>query len=174
MPDQADSAQDSNDNKEGGTQSVDGSQEGDAEKVAEETFGGLLEVTGSKEGKSLRESRQKVVEGAREPDKRKVKTAEELSQEIENDHRKADLEIKKGLAKKLLRLMVVQLAITDIVFVVYAWVGMHWKLPIGAVQVWVGATLLQLIAIVHTITKSLFPNNDGKQARKRKRRKKTK
>jgi hypothetical protein len=44
------------------------------------------------------------------------------------------------------------------VFITYAWVGHDWSVPAGVVQVWLGATFVQIVGVVIVITRSLFPS----------------
>jgi hypothetical protein len=72
-----------------------------------------------------------------------------------------DIQLKKTYARWLLRLVAVQLFVADAVFVVYAWAGEHWRLDTGVVQVWLVATLVELIGVALVITRYLFPRRDG-------------
>jgi hypothetical protein len=47
---------------------------------------------------------------------------------------------------------------------VFAWVGADWDLPAGVIEVWLGATVVQVVGIVLIVTRHLFPNRDGKPA----------
>jgi hypothetical protein len=71
-----------------------------------------------------------------------------------------DILLKKSYATALLRLVAVQLFVADAVFIVYAWVGMHWRLDAGVIQVWLAATLVELIGVALVITQYLFPRRD--------------
>jgi hypothetical protein len=71
-----------------------------------------------------------------------------------------DILLKKSYATSLLRLVALQLFIADAVFVAYAWAGMHWRLEAGVVQVWLVATLVELIGVALVITQYLFPRRD--------------
>lgn len=71
-----------------------------------------------------------------------------------------DIRLKKTYAKWLLLLVAGQLVVADVVFVVYAWAGEHWHLEAGVVQVWLGATLVELIGVALVITRYLFPRRD--------------
>jgi hypothetical protein len=54
-----------------------------------------------------------------------------------------------------------QLAITDVVFIVFAAVGKHWKLSDTDINVWLGATVVQVVGIVTVVTRHLFPRRDS-------------
>lgn len=78
----------------------------------------------------------------------------------EQDHRQ-DIELKRFYAKGLFWLLGVQMALADTVFVAYAWAGEHWTLSPEVINVWLGATVVQLIGIVLVVTRYLFPRRDG-------------
>jgi hypothetical protein len=71
-----------------------------------------------------------------------------------------DIHLKKRYAKLLLWLVVAQLFVADAVFVAYAWAGRNWILEAGVIQVWLGATFVELVGIVLVITRYLFPRRD--------------
>lgn len=71
-----------------------------------------------------------------------------------------DIQLKRTYAKWLLLLMAGQLVVADAIFVVYAWAGEHWHLDAGVIQVWLAATLVELIGVALVITRYLFPRRD--------------
>lgn len=71
-----------------------------------------------------------------------------------------DIHLKKSYATNLLRLVALQLLIADAVFIAYAWAGMHWRLDSEVIQIWLGATLIELIAVALVVTQYLFPRRD--------------
>jgi hypothetical protein len=72
-----------------------------------------------------------------------------------------DIQLKKTYAKWLLILVAAQLLVADAVFVTYAWAGNGWHLEASVIQVWLGATLVELIGVALVITRYLFPRRDG-------------
>lgn len=72
-----------------------------------------------------------------------------------------DILLKKSYARALLLLVAFQLAVADTVFIAYAWAGMSWRLEAGVVEVWLGATLVELIGVALVITRYLFPRRDA-------------
>jgi hypothetical protein len=60
----------------------------------------------------------------------------------------------------LRRLLGAQLAIADIVFVVYAWAGKNWELDSSVIDIWLGATVVQVVGVVLVVTRHLFPQRD--------------
>jgi hypothetical protein len=71
-----------------------------------------------------------------------------------------DIQLKKTYAKWLLILVAAQLFVADAVFVAYAWAGNQWHLETSVVEVWLGATLVELIGVALVITRYLFPRRD--------------
>ena len=53
-------------------------------------------------------------------------------------------------------LMGVQVIVANVVFVLYAHHN-DWQIPTGAIQAWLAATVVQVIAVVAVITRSLHP-----------------
>jgi len=81
---------------------------------------------------------------------------------LANLDRAQDINLKREYARNLLRLMVAQVVLVNGIFVAYAWAGKGWNLESGVVQVWIGATVVQVVGITAIVTRSLFPNRDGK------------
>jgi len=74
---------------------------------------------------------------------------------------KQELELRQTYAGWLLLLLALQLVLANVIFWVYAEVGEHWKLPDGVIQIWLGATVVQMVGIVTVVTVHLFPKRDG-------------
>ncbi len=59
--------------------------------------------------------------------------------------------------------MVIQIIIADVAFYIYGYEhvenGHFWAIPAGAIQVWLGATVVQVIGVVLVIARSLFPSD---------------
>src|SRR5437588_10711951 len=60
----------------------------------------------------------------------------------------------------LLAALVAQLMAADVVFVLYAAWGVHWRIPSAVMSAWLSATVVEVIGVVYVITKSLFPLRD--------------
>jgi hypothetical protein len=73
-----------------------------------------------------------------------------------------DRELKKKYATWLCWLLSAQLALADTVFVVYAWAGKHWRLDGPVIEIWLGATVVQVVGVVLVVTRHLFPQRDQK------------
>jgi hypothetical protein len=79
---------------------------------------------------------------------------------LHEKERKQDRELKPSYATWLRRSLTTQLIVADLVFVVYAWVGKKWVLEPVVVNVWLGATVVQVIGVVLVVTRHLFPQRD--------------
>jgi hypothetical protein len=71
--------------------------------------------------------------------------------------RSQDIRLKGMYAVALLVGLASQVVIVDGLVYLYAWQGRDWNLPPSVVQVWIGATVVQIIGIVLVITRYLFP-----------------
>jgi hypothetical protein len=54
-----------------------------------------------------------------------------------------------------------QMIVANAVFIAYAWAGNNWHLEASVIQIWLGATLVELIGVTLVITRYLFPRRDG-------------
>jgi len=79
---------------------------------------------------------------------------------LQNLDVRQNIGLKKTYAKWLLRAMAAQIFIADLIFVVYAWAGVHWKVEPSVMQAWLGATVIQIVSVVVVVTRYLFPNRD--------------
>lgn len=79
---------------------------------------------------------------------------------------KQDIELKLSYATWLRRALSVQLVVADGVFVAFAWAGKHWKLGASEIEVWLGATVVQVVGIVLVVTRHLFPERAARRADK--------
>jgi hypothetical protein len=81
------------------------------------------------------------------------------SDELATEGMRHDLKLRKRVATFALWAVAIQLVAADVAFFTYAWVGEHWKLPVAAIDVWLGATVVQIIGILYVITNYLFPKS---------------
>jgi hypothetical protein len=72
--------------------------------------------------------------------------------------------LRQSYADWILRMLGAQFLVADIVFVAFAWGGKHWDLPPDVIEVWLAATVIQVVGIVAIVTRHLFPNRDGRPA----------
>lgn len=51
----------------------------------------------------------------------------------------------------------VQILAADVTFVLIAWRGYEWRVPVEAIVAWLSATVVQVVGVVLVITRYLFP-----------------
>jgi hypothetical protein len=64
-------------------------------------------------------------------------------------------------------LLSVQLAVADVVFILYADLGVHWRLSEPLVGAWLGAAVIQVVGVVAVVTKYLFSGHSASEAVRR-------
>jgi hypothetical protein len=69
--------------------------------------------------------------------------------------------LRQKYADWIICLLGAQFLVADAVFVAFAWAGRRWDLPPGVVEVWLAATVVQVVGVVAVVTRHLFPNRDG-------------
>jgi hypothetical protein len=72
--------------------------------------------------------------------------------------------LRQNYADWIIRVLGAQLLVADAVFIVFAWAGKDWQLSSGVIEIWLAATVLQVIAVVAIVTRHLFPNRDQAEA----------
>lgn len=77
---------------------------------------------------------------------------------IDQQDRTQDIALKRMVAKFATRTMATQLVVADAVFIAYGF-GEHWRMPVAAIEVWLAATVIEVIGVVLVIAKYLFPAN---------------
>jgi hypothetical protein len=65
--------------------------------------------------------------------------------------------LRQKYADWILWLLGAQFVVADSVFVAFAWAGQGWDLSSGVVEVWLAATVVQVVAVVAIVTRHLFP-----------------
>lgn len=97
------------------------------------------------------------------PDDYKFLGERERVQELAR--RKLFAEQEHGLRERyagwILWLLGAQFLVADAVFVAFAWAGRSWDLPSGVMEVWLAATVVQVVGVVAVVTRHLFPGRDG-------------
>lgn len=73
--------------------------------------------------------------------------------------------LRQRYADWILWLLGTQFVIADAVFVTFAWVGKSWDLSSGVIEIWLVATVVQVVAVVAIVTRHLFPSRDRSEAR---------
>jgi hypothetical protein len=72
--------------------------------------------------------------------------------------------LRQKYADWILWLLGAQFVVADAVFVAFAWAGRGWDLAPGVIEVWLAATVVQVVGVVAVVTRHLFPNRDGEEA----------
>ncbi len=73
-------------------------------------------------------------------------------------------ELRQSYADWIIRVLGAQLFVADLVFVALAWAGWNWELSSGVIEVWLAATVVQVVGVVAIVTRHLFPNRDRGEA----------
>lgn len=84
--------------------------------------------------------------------------------ELKRRFAEQEYELRKAYATRILILLFGQFLISNAVFVAFAWAGRDWQLTTAVIDVWLAATAVQVVGIVLVVTRSLFPERDGKPA----------
>jgi len=90
---------------------------------------------------------------------------------LDEQERALEISIRRSFAKQehglrqryadwILRLLGAQFVVADAVFVAFAWAGTGWEVPSGVIEVWLAATVVQVVGVVAVVTRHLFPNRD--------------
>jgi hypothetical protein len=72
--------------------------------------------------------------------------------------------LRQNYADWIIRVLGAQLFVADVVFVALAWAGWNWELSSGVIEVWLVATVVQVVGVVAIVTRHLFPNRDRSEA----------
>lgn len=72
--------------------------------------------------------------------------------------------LRQSYADWILRILGAQFFVADVVFIAFAWAGRRWDLPPGVIEVWLAATVVQVLGVVAVVTRHLFPSRDGRAA----------
>jgi hypothetical protein len=76
--------------------------------------------------------------------------------EIEAKQADDDREMRKDIAERVFKAISVQVVIADVAFLTYGfWNG--WEIPGSTISAWLGAVVVQVIAVGLVIARSLFP-----------------
>lgn len=72
-----------------------------------------------------------------------------------------DLQLRRDYAKWALRFMLGQVLLADVVFIVYAFIVyafiIDWRVPNSVMVAWLGATVVQVVAVTLVVARGLFP-----------------
>lgn len=76
---------------------------------------------------------------------------------LRRDHLAQRHALRGEFAKNLKFLLAGQIIVADVVFTVYAWVGVRWRIPPAVISAWLGALVVQVIGVVAIVVKGIFP-----------------
>jgi hypothetical protein len=79
---------------------------------------------------------------------------------LKESYAKQEIELRATYAKGLLAILAAELIVATVIFWLYAEVGHGWRVPEGVIQIWLGATVVQVVGVVTVVTRYLFPNRD--------------
>jgi hypothetical protein len=71
-----------------------------------------------------------------------------------------DIDLRKTYARRMLVILGAELFFVNLVFLLYTAIGVHWRVPGTTMQVWLSATVVQVVGIVYVVTRYLFPRRD--------------
>lgn len=91
-------------------------------------------------------------------------TTPEIYRYLAEREHKQDIELKLSYATWLRRALSAQLIIADGAFITFAWAGKKWDLGSSEIEVWLAATVVQVVGIVLVVTRHLFPERAAKRA----------
>jgi hypothetical protein len=79
---------------------------------------------------------------------------------LKRKYAKQEIKLRREYAKGLLKMLAIQLAVADLVFVIFAWAGKSWDLSTAVINTWLAAVVVQVIGVVTVVTLHLFPRRD--------------
>jgi len=88
--------------------------------------------------------------------------AQEL--ELKRLFARQEYELRRMYARGILWLLGIEILVANAVFVAFAWAGEHWNLETAVIDVWLGATVVQVVGVVLVVTRHLFPHRHGAHA----------
>jgi hypothetical protein len=117
-------------------------------------------VTDRDAGEDLetKKSAEELLVNARDIEPARAQPGTAARETIEAEKAQVDLKLQKIVGYGALFVMIVQLVLADGVFIGYAFATGWGNLPTGAIQAWLGATVIQVVAVVLIIARSLFPH----------------
>jgi hypothetical protein len=80
--------------------------------------------------------------------------------ELKREHSRQEIKLREKYAKWLLVILAAELVIVNVIYWLYAELGKNWNLPEGVIEIWLGATVVQVVGVVTVVTRYLFPRRD--------------
>jgi hypothetical protein len=95
-------------------------------------------------------------------DAERLRPTQELTplQRLQYQDLRQDIELRRAYAQRMLLILGAELVFVNLVFLLYTAIGVHWRVPDTTMQVWLGATVVQVVGIVYVVTRYLFPRRD--------------
>jgi hypothetical protein len=81
-------------------------------------------------------------------------------EELRYQDLRQDIELRRRYALRMLWILGAELTFVNLMFLLYTWIGVHWRVPGTTMQVWLSATVVQVVGIVYVVTRYLFPRRD--------------
>ncbi len=79
----------------------------------------------------------------------------DLARTADEDWRQ-DIALKRRYANFALIGLSLQVLVANAVFIAYGH-ALHWRLPTASISAWLGATVVQVVAVALAVTRGLFP-----------------
>jgi hypothetical protein len=91
-----------------------------------------------------------------------VRPTEEMTpwEQLRYQDRRQDIELRRRYAERMLGILGAELFFVNLVFLLYIAIGVHWRVPGTTMQVWLSATVVQVVGIVYVVSRHLFPRRD--------------
>jgi len=83
-----------------------------------------------------------------------------LWEQLRYEDLRQDIDLRKTYARRMLLILGAELSFVNLMFLLYTAAGVHWRIPGTTMQVWLGATVVQVVGIVYVVTRYLFPRLD--------------
>jgi len=71
-----------------------------------------------------------------------------------------NLRLKRMYALGLLGILFLQLVFANVGFFLYGWLGVDWKVTPSVMNVWLSATVVEVVGVVFVVTRHLFPSRE--------------
>jgi hypothetical protein len=127
-----------------------GTEAGPEKKQAEQSAKRILEEGATSDAPAMPEALRFLTEKAQ---------LQEI--ELKKEYATQEIELRETYAKGLLAILAVELVVVNVIFWVYAENGKNWNIPDGVIQIWLGATVVQIVGVVTVVTRYLFPNRNS-------------
>jgi hypothetical protein len=97
------------------------------------------------------------------PDVQELQSLPSRMEHLRTTDYEQDIQLKKIYALVLLSGLGIQLVIANAAFFLYGFVGVDWKIDPNVMQVWLAATVVEVVGVVLVVTRYLFPRRNVSQ-----------